>query len=63
MRALHRRNGIGWSAHLNLRCGLAAKDVEQEFARRTAEPSLWFAGLRDYPLIGSGPLNLKPATA
>jgi hypothetical protein len=33
MRALHRCNGIRWSAYFNMGCGLAAKDVEQEFAR------------------------------
>ncbi len=63
MRALHGRNGSGWSTHLNVRFGLAAKDVEQELARRTAEPSPRFACLSDYLLIGSGPRNLEPATA
>ena len=33
VRALHRCNGIRWSAYFNMGCGLAAKDVEQEFAR------------------------------
>jgi len=62
MCALHRRNGIRWSAHFDLRCGLAAKDVEQEFAGRTAESSRRFARSSRYPLVGLGPLNLEPAT-
>ena len=62
MCALHRRNGIRWSAHFDLRCGLAAKDVEQEFAGRTAESSHRFARSSRYPLVGLGPLNLEPAT-
>ena len=62
MCALHRRNGIRWSAHFDLRCGLAAKDVEQEFAGRTAESSRRFARSSRYPLVGLDPLNLEPAT-
>jgi hypothetical protein len=60
MRALHRRNSIGWSAHLDSRCSLAPKDVEQEFARRTAESSRKFAWSSRHPLVVSGPLNLQP---
>ena len=62
MCALHRRNGIRWSAHFDLRCGLAAKDVEQKFAGRTAESSRRFARSSRYPLVGLDPLNLEPAT-
>ena len=39
VRVTHRRNGPRWSAHFDLRCSLAPKDVEEEFARRTAESS------------------------
>ena len=61
VRALNGRNGIRWSAHFDSRRGLAAKDVEQEFARRTAESSRRFACSSHLPLVGSGPLNLEPA--
>jgi hypothetical protein len=37
VRATHRRNGLRWSAHFDLRGSLAPKDVQEEFARRTAE--------------------------
>ena len=59
---MHRRNGLRWSAHFDLRCSLAPKDVEQEFARRTAESSRRFAWSSRHPLVGSGPLNLEPAS-
>jgi len=62
VRALHRRNGFRWSAHFDLRRGSAPKGVKQEFARRTAEPSLRFARLNRHPLVGRGPLNLEPAS-
>ena len=60
VRAMHRRNGLRWSAHFDLCCSLAPKDVQEEFARRTAESSRRFAWLNRHPLIGSGPLNLEP---
>ena len=59
--AMQRRNGLRWSGHLDLRCSLAPKDVQQEFARRTAKSSGRFARLNRHPLVGSGPLNLEPA--
>ena len=60
VRATHRRNGIRWSAHFDLRCGLAPKEIEEEFARRAAESSRRLAWSNRYPLVGSGPLNLEP---
>ena len=62
MCAMHRRNSFRWSAHFDLRCGLAPKDVEEEFARQTAESSRRFAWFSCHPFVGSGPLNLEPAT-
>jgi hypothetical protein len=62
MRALHRRNGIGWPAHVHSRCGLAPKDVKQELARLTSGSGRRFAWSSRHPLVGSGPLNLEPAT-
>lgn len=38
VRVTHRRNHFGWPAHLNLRRGLAPKQIQQQFTRRTAEP-------------------------
>lgn len=63
MRTLHGRNGIRWSRQVNLRRGLADEDVEQQFARRTAEKSRRFAWSSRHPLVGGGPLDLEPATA
>jgi hypothetical protein len=62
VRATHRRNGLRWSAHLDLSCILAPKDVEPEFTRRTAESSRRLAWPNRHPLVGSGPLNLEPAS-
>jgi len=62
VRATHRRNGFRWAAHFDLRCGLAPKDVEEEFARRTAESSRRFAWSDGHPPAGSSPLNLARAT-
>jgi hypothetical protein len=56
------RNGFRRSTHFDLRCRLAPKDVEEQFARQTAESSRRFAWSNHHPLIGSSPLNLKPAT-
>lgn len=39
VRATHRRDGVGRSAHVDLRRGLAPKDKQEQFARQTAEPS------------------------
>ena len=61
MRATHRRNGFRWSAHFDLRCGLAPKDIEEEFARQTAESSCRFACSNQHPLVGSGPFKLETA--
>jgi hypothetical protein len=62
VRATHRRNGFRRSAHFDLRCGLAPKDVQEQFAWRTAESSRRFARPKRHPLVGSGPLDLEPAT-
>ncbi len=60
VRATHRRNGLRWSAHFDLSCSLAPKDVQEEFARWTAESSGRLACSNRHPLVGSGPLNLEP---
>lgn len=62
VRAMHRRNGVRWSAHFDLRCSLAPKDVQQEFTRQTAESSRRFAWSSQHSFVGSGPLNLEPAS-
>ena len=62
VRATQRRNGLRWSAHFDLRCSLAPKDVEEQFARRTAEPSRRLARSNRDPLVSSNPLNLEPAS-
>jgi hypothetical protein len=61
VRATHRRNGLRWPAHFDLRCSLAAKDVQEELARRTGESSRGLAWSNRHPLVGSGPLNLERA--
>src|ERR1700751_5634482 len=62
VRALQRRNGLRWSAHFDLGRSLAAKDVQEEFARRAAESSGRLVWPSHHPLVGSGPLNFEPAT-
>ena len=62
VRAMHRRNGLRWSAHFDLRRRLAPEDVQQEFARQTAESSRGRPRLDSHPLVGSSPLDLEPAT-
>ena len=62
VRATQRRNGLRWSAHFDLRCSLAPEDVEEQFARRTAEPSRRLARSNRDPLAGSHPLNLEAAS-
>ncbi len=59
VRAMHRRNSLRCSAHFDLRYSLAPENVEEEFARRTAESSRRFAWLNRHPLVGSGPLDLE----
>jgi hypothetical protein len=59
---MHRRNGLRWSAHFDLRCSLAPKEVQEEFARQTAESSRRSTRSNRHPLVGSSPLNLEPAT-
>ena len=63
VRAPHCRNRLRWSAHLDMRCSLAPKDVQEEFARRTAESSRRLATSNRHPLVGSGPLNFEPDSA
>jgi hypothetical protein len=44
VRALHRHNGIRRPAHFDLSRGLATKEVQEEFARRTtgqSDPTLF----------------------
>ena len=62
VRATHRRNGLRWSTHLDLRGILAPKDIKEEFARRTAESSSRLAWPNRHPLVSSGPHNLEPAS-
>jgi hypothetical protein len=62
VRVIDRRNGFRWSAHLDSRRGLPSKNVEQEFARRTAESGGRFAWPSYDPLAGASPLNLESAT-
>jgi hypothetical protein len=57
---VHRRHGLWCSAHLDLCCGPAPKDVEEEFARRTAESSPRLAWSNGHQLVGCGQLDLEP---
>jgi hypothetical protein len=61
--ATHRRNGLGWPAHLDLRRGLAPKEIQQQFTRRPAEPRRRRAGSNRHPLPGPRPLDLEPVRA
>lgn len=63
VRAMQRRNGLRWSAHFDMCCGLAPKNVEEEFAWRTAESSHRRARSKRHALAGSGPLDLEPGRA
>ena len=63
MGATHRRNGLGWPAHLDLRRGLAPKEIQQQFTRRPAEPRRRRAGSNRHPLPGPRPLDLEPVRA
>ncbi len=38
VRATHRRDGLRWSAQVDLRRGLAPEEMKEKFTRRTAEP-------------------------
>jgi hypothetical protein len=63
MRAVERRDSLGRPRHLDLRRSLAPEQVEEKFARGTAEPSSGFALPNKFPLVGSRPLDLEPDPA
>ena len=60
MRPMHRSDGLRGSSHFDLRRGLAPKGIQEEFARRTAEPSQRLTRSNPHPLGSSSPLNLEP---
>lgn len=62
VRATQRRNGLWWSADFDLRCRLAPKDIQEQFARRTTESNRRLAWSNRHPLVGSGPLNIEAAS-
>ena len=44
-------------------CGLSSEEIQQEFARRSDEPSRRFAAPGSHSLVGPGPLELEPHVA
>src|SRR6476469_2517960 len=63
VRASHRRNGFGRSAHVDLGSSLAPEKVQQQFAGQTAQSSRRPAGANRHPFVGPRPLDLEPARA
>jgi hypothetical protein len=63
VRTLHRCDRASWSCQLDARHSLPSEDVEEKFARRTAQPNRGCALPRRDPLFGSFAADLQPDLA
>ena len=61
MRSTHRSDGLRRPAHLDLRCGFATEEVEQQFARRATESGCRLAPSNNHPFVGADPVDVEPA--
>jgi hypothetical protein len=56
-------NGSGLACDLELGCGLSSEEIQQEFARRSDEPSRRLASPGSHSLVCPGPLELESHAA